>query len=36
MEGQWSGVDDLQYCVLRFKTERYSLFVDYKEAKGDL
>jgi general stress protein 26 len=36
MEGQWSGIDDPEYCVLRFRTERYSLFVDYKEAKGTL
>ena len=36
MEGQWSGLDDPKYCVLRFTTERYSLFVDYEEAKGAL
>ena len=36
MEGQWSGPDDPEYCVIRFCTERYSLFVDYKEEKGTL
>ena len=36
MESHWSGPDDPEYCVLRFTTERYSLFVDYQEAKGTL
>ncbi|MCL2148520.1 MAG: pyridoxamine 5'-phosphate oxidase family protein [Methanomassiliicoccaceae archaeon] len=36
MEGHWSGPDDPDYCVLRFTTERYSLFVGYEEAKGRL
>jgi len=36
MEGQWSGPDDPEYCVLRFTAERYSLFVGYEEAKGAL
>ena len=36
MEEQWSGHDDPEYCVLRFSTERYSLFIDYKEVKGIL
>jgi len=36
MEGQWSGPDDPEFCVLRFTTERYSLFVGYEEAKGTL
>jgi general stress protein 26 len=36
MEGQWSGPDDPEYCVLRFTTKRYSLFVGYEEAKGTL
>ena len=36
MEGQWGGPDDPEYCVLRFTTERYSLFVDYQEVKGKL
>ena len=36
MEGQWSGPDDPEYCVLRFTTERYSLFVGYEELRGTL
>jgi general stress protein 26 len=30
----WSGSDDPAFCVLRFTTERYNLFVGYEEAKG--
>jgi general stress protein 26 len=30
----FSGPEDPNYCVLRFKTERYNLFVDWKEARG--
>ena len=30
------GPDDPDYCVLRFKTERYNLFIDGKEARGVL
>ena len=36
MENQWSGPEDPEYCVLRFTTERYSLFVGYQEAKGNI
>jgi len=36
MEHHWSGADDPQFCVLRFKTERYNLFVDYKSAEGNV
>jgi general stress protein 26 len=37
MEGQWSGPDDPQYCVLRFTTKRYSIFIlGYEELKSDL
>jgi general stress protein 26 len=36
MEGQWNSPDNPDYCVLRFTTERYSLFVGYEEVKGDL
>jgi general stress protein 26 len=32
----FSGPQDPNYCVLRFKTERYNLLVDWKEAKGRL
>jgi general stress protein 26 len=33
-ENHWSGADDPNYCVLRFTTERYNLFVGYKSAEG--
>ena len=36
MSGHWSGPEDPDYCVLRFTTERYNLFVDYKEARGTI
>jgi general stress protein 26 len=36
MEHHWSGYDDPEYCVLRFQTERYSLFIGYEELKGNL
>lgn len=36
LANHFSGPDDLNYCVLRFKTERYNLFVDWKEARGEL
>lgn len=32
----FSGPQDPNYCVLRFKTQRYNLMVDWKEAKGRL
>jgi general stress protein 26 len=32
----WSGPDDPEFCVLRFTTERYTLFVDYQEISGTL
>jgi len=35
-ERHWSSPEDPGYCVLRFNTERYNLFVDYKELKGTL
>lgn len=35
-EKHWSGADDPNYCVLRFSTERYNLFVDWKSAEGVL
>ena len=31
LENHFTGADDPGYCVLRFKTKRYNLFVDYKE-----
>ncbi|MCL2003485.1 MAG: pyridoxamine 5'-phosphate oxidase family protein [Oscillospiraceae bacterium] len=36
MENHASGPDDPGYCVLRFRTEAYSLFVDWKEISGVL
>jgi general stress protein 26 len=30
----WSGADDPDYCVLRFVTERYSLFVECEQVVG--
>ena len=34
----WSGPDDPNYCVLRFTTQRYNLFISdpYGEAQGTL
>jgi general stress protein 26 len=32
----FSGPQDTNYCVLRFKTERYNLLIDWKEEKGRL
>lgn len=32
----FSGPEDPGYCVLRFTTERYNLFVDFQEAAGTL
>lgn len=34
LENHFSGADDPNYCVLRFKTERYNLMVDWKEVEG--
>lgn len=30
----FSGPEDPNYCVLRFKTERYNLLIDWKEVSG--
>ena len=32
----FSGPEDPNYCVLKFKTERYNLLVDWQEARGIL
>lgn len=32
----FSGPEDSNYCVLRFKTERYNLLVDWQEVRGTL
>jgi hypothetical protein len=31
-----SGPDDPNFCVLRFRTERYNLLVDWQQAQGTL
>ncbi len=36
LNNHFSGPEDPNYCVLRFKTERYNLLVDWKEAVGTL
>ena len=36
LESIFSGPEDPNYCVLRFRTKRYNLLVDWKEARGDL
>ncbi|MGI6653503.1 MAG: pyridoxamine 5'-phosphate oxidase family protein [Christensenellales bacterium] len=36
LAGHFRGTDDPNYCVLRFKTERYNLLVDWKMATGSL
>jgi len=35
-EEHWAGADDPEYCVLRFNTERYNLFVGWESAEGVL
>lgn len=36
LANHFSGPEDPGYCVLRFKTERYNLLVDWQEARGTL
>lgn len=36
LANHFSGPEDPNYCVLRFKTQRYNLLVDWKEATGTL
>lgn len=36
LANHFSGPEDPGYCVLRFTTERYSLLVDWQEARGRL
>jgi general stress protein 26 len=36
LENHFSGADDPGYCVFRFTTERYNLFIDWQEARGEL
>lgn len=32
----FSGPEDPEYCVLKFKTERYSFLIDWQEVQGVL
>ena len=34
MSTYYSGPEDPKFCVLRFKTQRYSLYVDGEQARG--
>ncbi|MCL2052374.1 MAG: pyridoxamine 5'-phosphate oxidase family protein [Lachnospiraceae bacterium] len=36
LENHFSGADDPNYCVLRFTTEKFKLFVDWEETEGSL
>ena len=36
LENHFSGWDDPNYCVLKFTAERYSLFVDWQDVKGNI
>ena len=36
LENHFSGADDPNYCVLRFTTEKYKLFIDWEETEGAL
>ena len=36
MEFDLSGPDDPNYCVLKFTTKRYKLFMDFEEVEGTL
>jgi general stress protein 26 len=37
LEGHFpKGCTDPDYCVLKFTTKRYNLFVDWKEVKGKI
>ncbi|HHV30379.1 pyridoxamine 5'-phosphate oxidase family protein [Acetivibrio mesophilus] len=36
LANHFSGPEDPSFCVLRFKTKRYNLLVDWKEARGEL
>ena len=36
LEAHFSSVDDPNYCVLQFKTEKYKLFIDWEETEGHL
>lgn len=35
LRDHFSGPEDPQYCLLVFKPERYSLFIDWQELRGE-
>jgi len=36
LANHFSGPEDPSYCVLRFKTKRYNLFLNWKGVRGEL
>ena len=36
LANHFSGPDDPDFCVIRFTTRRYSLFIDWEVLKGEL
>lgn len=36
LANHFSGPEDPNFCVIRFTTQRYSLFIDWEEARGEL
>ena len=36
LSNHFSGPDDPNFCVIRFTTRRYSLFIDWEDVKGEL
>ena len=34
LKNHFSGYEDENYCVLKFTTERYKIFIDYTEENG--
>ena len=36
LANHFSGPDDPNLCVIRFTTERYSLFIDWESVKGEI
>jgi general stress protein 26 len=36
LSNHFNGPEDPNYCVLRFKTQRYNLLVDWEEDRGTL
>ena len=33
---EWNGPEDSNFCVMKFTTERYNLYIDEKEAVGKI